>query len=101
MFAKRNVKMAEHVDYCKLCERLKRLTFHHLIPVTLHKNKWFKKHFDKMDMHTRGLMLCKDCHDYIHDTFKPKKLGRYLNTEEKLRNNKLMAKFIAFVKKKK
>ena len=93
--------MAEHVDNCNLCNRIKHLTFHHLIPVTLHKNKWFKKHFDKMDMSTRGIMLCKDCHDYIHKIFKPKELGKHFNTEEKLRQNEKIAKFIAFVKKKK
>ena len=93
--------MGKYVSNCKLCNRVKSLTFHHLIPVTLHKNKWFKKHFDKMDMSTRGIMTCKDCHRYIHDIFKPKELGKYFNTEELLRTNEKIAKFITFVKKKK
>lgn len=93
--------MRQYVSNCKLCNRVKVLTFHHLIPVTLHKNKWFKKHFDKMDLKTRGLMICKDCHGYIHKTFKPKELGKHFNTEEKLRKNEKIAKFIIFVKKKK
>ncbi len=54
-----------------------------------------------MDMKTRGLMICKDCHDYIHKIFKPKELGKYLNTEKKLRENEKIAKFIIFVRKKK
>ena len=93
--------MAEYVDNCKLCNRVKHLTFHHLIPVTLHKNKWFKKHFDKMDMTTLGIMICRDCHLFLHRTFKPKELGRELNAEEKLRANKKVSKFITFVRKKK
>ena len=93
--------MSDYVSNCKLCNRVKSLTSHHLIPVTLHRNKWFKKHFDKMDMTTLGLNLCSDCHRYIHDTFTHKELGRNLNTEESLRENEKMAKFITFVKKKK
>jgi hypothetical protein len=93
--------MKQYVSNCKLCNRVKVLTFHHLIPVTLHKNKWFKKHFEKMDLKTRGLMICKDCHSYIHKIFKPKELGKYYNTEEKLRENEKIAKFIIFVRKKK
>ena len=93
--------MAEYVDHCKLCNRIKHLTFHHLIPVTLHKNKWFKKNFDKMAMTTEGIMLCKDCHRYLHSTFKPKDLGKYFNTAEKLRQNEKIVKFINFIKKKK
>lgn len=93
--------MIEHVGNCKLCNRVKPLTFHHLIPVTLHKNKWFKKHFDKMDMSARCIILCKDCHYYIHNIFKPKELGKHFNTEEKLRENEKIAKFITFVRKKK
>ena len=77
------------------------LTFHHFIPVTLHKNKWFKKNFDKMDMKVQGIMLCSDCHRFLHDTFKHKELGRFFNTEEKLRENEKIRKFITFIKKKK
>jgi hypothetical protein len=54
-----------------------------------------------MVMTTGGIMLCKDCHGYIHKTFKAKELGKELNTEESLRNNEKIAKFITFVKKKK
>lgn len=54
-----------------------------------------------MDMKTRGLMLCDDCHDYIHNTYTAKELGRELNTAEALRDNEKIAKFIKFVRKKK
>lgn len=32
---------------CDLCQREQPLTFHHLIPVCLHKNKWFKKNYTR------------------------------------------------------
>jgi len=86
---------------CTLCNRVKELTFHHLIPVTLHNNKWFIKKFGKVYMIMLGIMLCKDCHDYIHKIFKPKKLGRELNTESLLRDNEEMSKFISYIKKQK
>jgi len=89
-----------YTSYCKLCNRVRPLTFHHLIPVILHKNKWFKKNFDKMEMTTQGIMICRDCHMYIHDTFKPKEIGREFNTEDKLRANEKVSKFINFVRKK-
>jgi len=54
-----------------------------------------------MDMTTSGIMLCRDCHLFLHQTFKPKELGRYMNTEEKLRENENVSKFITFVRKKK
>lgn len=95
------MKLHKYIDNCKLCNRVKPLSFHHLIPVTVHKNKWFKKNFDKMDMKTRGLMLCSDCHKYIHQSYGAKELGRRLNTEEALRNDSKIAKFLKFVRKKK
>ena len=95
------MKVPKQTGNCELCNRVKPFRSHHLIPVTVHKNKWFKKNFDTMDMKTRRMMLCDDCHKYIHDTYSPKELGRELNTVEALRNDEKIAKFIKFVKKKK
>lgn len=54
-----------------------------------------------MDMKTRKIMLCDDCHNYIHNTYTAKELGRELNTVEALRNDEKIAKFIKFIRKKK
>lgn len=94
------MKLNKCIGHCKLCNRIQHLSFHHLIPVTLHKNKWFKKTFTKADMTKRGMMLCRDCHKYIHDTYKSKELGKVLNTIEALKQDEKMAKFIAFIKRK-
>lgn len=95
------MKRHKYTGNCELCNRFQPLSFHHLIPVTVHKNKWFKKNFDKMDMATRGFMLCSDCHEYIHQSYKAKELGRRLNTEDALKKDSKIAKFLKFVKKKK
>ncbi len=42
------------------------MTFHHLIPRTLHSNKWFRKRFDRQTMQRTGLMICRICHNGIH-----------------------------------
>jgi len=94
------MKLNKYIGHCKLCNRIQPLSFHHLIPVTLHKNKWFKKNFSKIDITKRGIMLCKDCHKYIHDIYKPKELGRDFNTIEALKKDEKIAKFIIFVKRK-
>ena len=86
---------------CDLCDRFKYRTFHHLIPTTCHRNKWFKKNFKKEEMKTRGAMLCKDCHDFIHDTWEEKLLGKKLNTLKLIKQNSKTRKFVRFVRKKK
>lgn len=84
---------------CELCARTKELTFHHLIPVTLHSNKWFEKNFDKKDMRSRGLMLCHECHNSIHKFIEEKDLGKNYNTKELLMAHEKVANFVKWVAK--
>ncbi len=49
----------------------------------------------------RGIDLCRDCHDYIHKTWTAKEIGKNMSTEDTLRYNEKMVKFITFIKKKK
>lgn len=81
---------------CVLCARERRLTFHHLIPVTLHKNRWFKRNFSREDMH-RGIMVCRDCHDAIHRFIPNKELGRSFNTLEALKTHPDLMRFVKWV----
>jgi len=83
---------------CVLCEREHLLTFHHLIPKTLHKNKWFKKNFTKEQMN-EGIDICKDdCHKQIHILISEKELGKSYNTVQKLLNHKEVKKYIKWLK---
>jgi hypothetical protein len=82
---------------CELCGRVRPLSFHHLIPRTLHSNKWFRKRFDRMEMATRGADLCRECHEFIHNNFSEKELGRHLNTVAALKNNKRVRRFVAWI----
>ena len=82
---------------CELCGRERPLTFHHLIPRTVHRNKWFKKRFTRAQMNS-GLDLCSDCHGAIHRIVpREKELARSYNTKELLLEHPEIAKFVAWV----
>jgi hypothetical protein len=84
---------------CEFCNRETTTTFHHLIPKTLHTNKWFRKNFTLLEMKTRGVNLCKECHFFIHKTWDEKHLGRNLNTKELLLKEEALNNFLKFIRK--
>lgn len=84
---------------CELCKRqVNRTTRHHLIPRTVHKNKWFRKNFEKSQMH-ETVDLCKDCHRQIHKFIPEKEMGRAYNTIEKLQAHEEVANFLQWLVK--
>jgi len=84
---------------CELCGRENVLTFHHLIPVCLHKNKWFKKNFSREEM-ARGINVCKyDCHREIHNVISEKELGRSFYTLDKLLRYPKIKKYVKYIQK--
>jgi len=83
------------VGACELCGREATLTFHHLIPRTLHSNKWFKKNYTREQM-AAGLELCRDCHGTIHTHIDEKQLGREYATREALLAHPEVARFVAW-----
>lgn len=85
---------------CEFCLREKPLTGHHLIPRTLHSNKWFEKNFTKADMRSRQVNLCEDCHMAIHRFHSEKELGRSFNTKESLLADEKVANFVKWIAKK-
>lgn len=91
------VFMSETNQHCELCAREKDLTFHHLIPRTLHANKWFKKNYTRQQM-AAGVYLCRDCHSAVH-RFVPseKDLGRQYDTLEKLQAHPEIQKFAKWI----
>ena len=86
---------------CTLCGRDKPLTFHHLIPRAMHNKKRFQKRYEKTELRTRGIDICRLCHDGIHALFSAKELGENYTTTESLAAHPGMAKHIAWVKKQK
>ena len=92
---------SNHSEVCALCGSGHTLTFHHLIPKTCHKNKWFRKNFELTDMRERGIVVCRKCHSFIHKQFSEKELGREFNTLDKLANNERIKKFVVWKVKQK
>ena len=83
---------------CELCGRENDLNFHHLIPVTFHKNKWYKKNYTKEEL-GKGINICeRDCHKEIHVFITEKEMGRIYNTLEKLLNHPKVKKYVEWVK---
>lgn len=86
---------------CELCSREVFTTWHHLIPRALHTKKRYIRRFGKQEMRTRGLDLCKLCHDGLHDIFTEKELGETYNTKEALLIDDRVRKHIQWVKRQK
>lgn len=94
--------MADKIINCELCDRDVKLTFHHLIPRAVHTKKRFINRFGKDEMNSRGLMLCKLCHDGIHDLIpSEKELAESYNTKELLLADERIVKHINWVRKQK
>src|ERR1700735_22533 len=92
----------EQIDCCELCERQKKLTKHHLVPRAVHTKKRYVNRFGKKEMRKRSLMICKECHDGIHDLIQNKKeLAEKYHTKELLLENEAVRKHIAWVMKQK
>ena len=85
---------------CVLCGSKHYITFHHLIPKSCHRNKWFRKNYNKDDMTERGIDICRRCHSYLHKKFPEKILGRELNTLEKILANETVGNYLAWARKK-
>ena len=92
----------EQTDRCELCGRREKLTKHHLVPKAVHTKKRYVSRFGKKEMRKRGLMICKECHDGIHDLIpNEKELAEKDHTKELLLANEAISKHIAWVKKQK
>ena len=86
---------------CEFCGREKPLTKHHLIPRAVHTKKRYINLHGKEEMRTRGVQLCKLCHDGIHDLYEEKELADNFNTKELLLEDKRVRKHIKWVRKQK
>jgi hypothetical protein len=93
---------SEQIDRCELCDRQKKLTKHHLVPRAVHSKKRYVSRFGKKEMRQRGLMICKECHNGIHDLIPNEKdLADRYHTKELLLANEAIRKHISWVKKQK
>lgn len=92
--------MTKMTNECELCKRENQiLNFHHFVPRTLHKTKWYKKNFTKEELQ-KGINICKeDCHKEIHKFISEKDMGKKYNTLEKLLTHPKVKKYVEWLKK--
>lgn len=74
---------SDTVDICPLCDRAVPLTFHHLIPKKLHRRTRFKKSYSRAELN-QGVLICRLCHNGIHDHYDEMTLAKEFDTFEKL-----------------
>lgn len=87
---------------CELCGREKPLTKHHLIPRAVHGKARFRRRYSKTEMHTRSIMICRLCHNGIHDLIPDEKqLAEQFNTLDALRAHEGLQRHVAWVRKQK
>ncbi|MFO0959643.1 MAG: hypothetical protein U0800_19780 [Isosphaeraceae bacterium] len=87
---------------CALCGRDQPLTFHHLIPRHVHRKKRFQRMHTRAEMRSRGVMLCRLCHDAVHHLIPDEKeLARSYNTLESLREHPGIARHVGWARKQK
>jgi hypothetical protein len=88
---------ASGAGVCQLCGRsVRKLSRHHLIPRTRHKNKRNKRTFSRQEVH-RTVDLCVPCHKQIHATVDNKELERRYNTLEALAAHPEIRKFVGWI----
>lgn len=84
-----------------MCGRAVKLTRHHLIPVTCHTNRWFKKRFTREELAV-SIYICRLCHTGIHDIIPDEKqLGKEFNTLESLLAHDGVQRMVAWVRRQK
>ncbi|MEQ8858989.1 MAG: hypothetical protein RIC56_10095 [Pseudomonadales bacterium] len=81
---------------CPFCRRHVPLTFHHLIPRKVHRRRTFQKGFSKALL-GRGVAVCRDCHDGIHDRYDEMRLAREFATPEALAADTDLQRHFAWV----
>ena len=71
---RQRTRQARH-GVCPFCRRHLPLTFHHLIPKKLHRRSRFRKRYTREYLN-RGIEICRQCHDGIHDRYDEMQLYR-------------------------
>jgi hypothetical protein len=81
---------------CLLCERHTALTFHHLIPKTLHRRYRAKKIYSRAQL-SLGIRICRLCHDGLHDLYDEKTLARCYSTVDEIISDADVLKHVEWV----
>jgi hypothetical protein len=96
-----NPRRLPQPDDCQLCgRRMSLLTRHHLIPRTRHRKKRNRRLFERIEVRTRILWICRPCHDHIHEILSEKEMEAQYHSREALLAHPVIARFVAWIAKK-
>ncbi len=83
---------------CELCKREGVvLTRHHLIPRMRHRNRATQKKFTRHEMTGELLLVCRACHNHIHDVLTEKQLASNYYTREALLGHEDIQRFVRWI----
>ncbi|MFO7858948.1 MAG: hypothetical protein R6V11_08520 [Ectothiorhodospiraceae bacterium] len=82
---------------CALCGRPERLTRHHLIPRTRHRNRRVRRNYRLETLQHAVIHVCRPCHSHIHRLFSEKELEREYNTLAALQGHPDVQRFVAWI----
>lgn len=83
---------------CELCGRtLSALTRHHLIPRARHGKKRNRRLFDRDEVHTRILWICRPCHDHLHEVLSEKEMEVDYHSREALLAHPAIQRFVSWI----
>jgi 5-methylcytosine-specific restriction endonuclease McrA len=85
---------------CPFCRRELPLTFHHLIPKKLHRRTRFRKRYTREQLN-RGIEVCRQCHDGIHDRYDEMTLYRAFSEPGRLSADPELARYFDWVSRQK
>ena len=84
-----------NVEECELCGQTRFLTRHHLIPRKLHGRKKTRKRFSRTELQA-CVMICRICHDGIHNLYDEKTLAEKFFPIESLQQDRSISRHVAW-----
>lgn len=91
---------------CEMCQRELKLTFHHLIPKDKHPTYLGKRLPNGIEgeptryfLNSYGLMICRQCHNTVHNIASNEVLAAQYNTLQKLLAHPVIQRWVDFAKK--
>lgn len=83
---------------CQLCGRVMcALTRHHLIPRARHRKKRNRRLFDRDEVRSRILWVCRPCHDHIHDVLSEQEMESAYRSREALLAHPAILRFVRWI----
>ena len=82
---------------CVFCDFEENLTEHHLFPKCRHKR--FRGKYTSAQLN-ETILLCRTCHNQLHDLITETDLAKSYNSIEKLKENSSVQKWISWIRKK-